>query len=55
MNAEVFLDKRGLWRWEVLDGDEIYLRSGKQFDSQSEALRNLREETHLLNPKVQLH
>ncbi|WP_333573245.1 hypothetical protein [Sphingomonas sp.] len=55
MNADIYLDNRGSWQWEVVDGDGVYLRSDRHFDSQAEALRNLREETHLLNPTVRLN
>jgi len=55
MEAFIFPDNRGLWAWEVTDRNEMYLRSDRKFESRSDALSNLREETHLIKPPVRLN
>lgn len=46
--GSVYKDRIGLWVWEVLDKDGLYLRSQRSFTHKCEAFNDLENATHLI-------
>lgn len=52
MTANIYPDADGIWHWEVFDDSRMYLRSINVFDSELEALANLKTATQLISPRI---
>ena len=55
LETSIFKDRSGEWIWEILDDDNLYMRSAQRFAFKQDAQNDLVGASHLIHPYLKSH